>query len=384
MSSSNIGSTSRSTYDSVMSGLGKIGSAIYHAPGELGRLFFGVPVKPVTGIRNLMGKMGKMGEMFFSYESKRDSQLNKTPSSLSLFPTTPTSEEIEAAKESLASEGNLLPTDPEIDKKIIEARINTLTDYRTLLRKINRSLDSVNQTTLNSLEQRLKSLQNNNSRESENVTNTPSTSEQPVNQSNNTQEIEEETNKPFSSQEEIDEFTKPFYQPMPTPEEKQAATNELNKIGIIGILEFPEELNEKCLQTRIETLEKLENIFQKTGKSLNSKDQKTLNNSRLMLDSLLRKKVECLRKKVDTLKNAKMIVQNNNQSFEPTKQKTLNDSIKTLESLYQQLIINTEQRIKEQNRKLGNLDKNKDNLEKYLNKWNFALDELRSDEDFTQ
>ena len=100
MNSRNIGNNSRSTYDSVMSGLGKIGSAIYHAPGELGRLF-GVTVKPVTGIRNLMGKM------FFSYNYKdqadipldpADIPLDTTFSSPSLVFFIPTLEEITAAK----------------------------------------------------------------------------------------------------------------------------------------------------------------------------------------------------------------------------------------------------------------------------------------------
>ena len=270
MSSSNIGSTSRSTYDSVMSGLGKIGSAIYHAPRVLGKLF-GVTVKPVTGIRNLMGKM--VG-MFFSYNDKdpadipldqADIPLDTTFSSLSLLPTIPTSAEITAAKQSLVKEGKSPPTDQEIYniptseeiqaakqslveegkspptdqeiyqeiynqkiykydqeiyKKIIEARINTLTDYRKLLRKINKSLNQSDQDTLDNLEKILKSLQNNNSRESENVTNTTSTSEQPVNQSNDQQEIEEETKK--LSGKIISHFRQ-----MPTKEERINAQNEL-------------------------------------------------------------------------------------------------------------------------------------------------------------
>ena len=187
MSSSNIGSTSRSTYDSAMSGLGKIGSSIYHAPGELSKLLFGVTVKPVTGIRNLMGKMG---EMFFSYKEKQaDIPLDTTFSSPSLVSSIPTQEEITAAKESLSKEGISSPSNQEIYKKIIEQRVNTLTDYQKLLRETDKSLDLENQTTLDNLELILKSLQNNSSRKPENVTNAPSTSEQPVNQNNDTQEI---------------------------------------------------------------------------------------------------------------------------------------------------------------------------------------------------
>jgi hypothetical protein len=217
-----------------MSGLGKIGSAIYHAPHALGKLF-GVKVTPVTSASNLMRKM--VG-MFFSYQEKQadtpleetsnephdaksiltqdpndqtpednstlkellllPDNLDKSPSSPSLA-VVPTPKETTAAKEILKTEVKELPPNAspdqrltfnaEIYKKIIEQRVNTLTDYQKLLRETDESLDQSDQETLDSLKLILKSLQNNSSRESENVTDAPSTSEQPVNQSNTTQEI---------------------------------------------------------------------------------------------------------------------------------------------------------------------------------------------------